>query len=1045
MRKRIGRVLALILAMSLIMINVCAAPATDEVENEKYQEALKLQQEVLDATGNLLGVVTADVEADTFEADTSEVSMEVDTVEEGLTNEIKGLIDNKLMQNQIVGKCFLYNVEFLVNGVRTEPNKDVKLTFKLDGYGLDSTKEMKTFYYNEANSPMGNAEAEIVETDWNNDGTENSIVMSGKRSTVYGGCLIEEQIEQVEQSDPEELENTVSGDVSGVEDMVCLEQRLENGTIIRVTAPNNAFDKNNVRNIKLSVKELGGQELAKITKQLENHAKTQKKKIITDGIVIYDVRLIVQKNNGKEMVVQPNRAIDVSFENTNITAGAGQTITAFEIGNGVVTEVQGASENNGKVTVKTQQLANVGYYVALPLAGGDDTVTEGEGTLADQIIIPDISNNWQIVKEGYKKSDSTKPHYKGEGEYPYFPEKNNIDVRMQKNIIPTGTENEFQVYLNVEPQLSWNEILRMTGLWLVNSASVSEDVLQQLDESKNAQWVKDNLSQGGSHVSKILGNKTELKEPDTTTHAGKVHEITVKYNIYDDGKLVDTSTVSPMYYALPKESTTTTILVRLPFQEHYSKVASKWEGNTLVVDIDEDDLFEGTGEFVLRDDKVNLKRASDPMGEYIQLLDGSIQTTNGSTSKVDVDGGKKNITWGFPENKDLPLDFSEYEIVTLENGSQTVYWKHAYEMMYKIRLDVMKNGFQSCASELGKDDADKTEEVYRYATNGITTLEYALVSETTDKLTSEKRATFEVPEVRGLLYNIEFQKIDSVTKQGLKGAGFTLIPVSGDANQPVTGDARYQATSGEDGYAKFHNLPWGTYKLEETKIPDDYKGSYQGEEITVCYTTGKEMLQKDHTIADGEPDGADKSGDEKNMLFLAGENGKIENTPEITIRWEIYKKSVSSEELFLEGAEFELKSTTVPAYTYIGISDVTGKLKWKDSSGMAVETVEIPHGRYELRETKAPAGYVKSDIVWMIDFYANKPPIITSQENSDLKFVLDDQEGIYKLYIINEPLYDLPETGGNGIYWYIVSGVLLLIAAGMLILYKNKRKEVLES
>ena len=42
-------------------------------------------------------------------------------------------------------------------------------------------------------------------------------------------------------------------------------------------------------------------------------------------------------------------------------------------------------------------------------------------------------------------------------------------------------------------------------------------------------------------------------------------------------------------------------------------------------------------------------------------------------------------------------------------------------------------------------------------------------------------------------------------------------------------------------------------------------------------------------------------------------------------------------------------------------------------------------------------------------------------------------------YLDNDIFYERPSTGGNGIYWYMVSGTLLLIA-GVLILYKNKKE-----
>ena len=40
----------------------------------------------------------------------------------------------------------------------------------------------------------------------------------------------------------------------------------------------------------------------------------------------------------------------------------------------------------------------------------------------------------------------------------------------------------------------------------------------------------------------------------------------------------------------------------------------------------------------------------------------------------------------------------------------------------------------------------------------------------------------------------------------------------------------------------------------------------------------------------------------------------------------------------------------------------------------------------------------------------------------------------------NDEIYKLPETGGAGVYWYTISGMLLMMGAS-LILYKNRRRQ----
>lgn len=158
--------------------------------------------------------------------------------------------------------------------------------------------------------------------------------------------------------------------------------------------------------------------------------------------------------------------------------------------------------------------------------------------------------------------------------------------------------------------------------------------------------------------------------------------------------------------------------------------------------------------------------------------------------------------------------------------------------------------------------------------------------------------------------------------------------------------------------------------------------------------------------------------------------------------WQMIKVSDSNDALKLKGAEFTL---TKDDKVYVGISDGNGQIEWTIDN-QPIDEKDIPAGTYTLEETKAPVGYMKSDDSWTVVISNTESPTVTSNNsNKELDVKDEDGDGIYEIEISNKPLFELPSNGGNGIYWYIVSGVLLLTAAGMLILYKNKRKEVLES
>ena len=132
----------------------------------------------------------------------------------------------------------------------------------------------------------------------------------------------------------------------------------------------------------------------------------------------------------------------------------------------------------------------------------------------------------------------------------------------------------------------------------------------------------------------------------------------------------------------------------------------------------------------------------------------------------------------------------------------------------------------------------------------------------------------------------------------------------------------------------------------------------------------------------------------------------------------------------LAGAEFALykadvngNQTTEQVETYT--SDNQGKIAITD----------LPIGNYVLVETKAPAGYQCSAIPWKITVADNRTITVTYNNNQ-----VEPNNNIYQL--TNTKVYSLPSTGGSGIYWYMIGGMVLMSTAAW-ILYKNKCREVL--
>jgi fibro-slime domain-containing protein len=150
-------------------------------------------------------------------------------------------------------------------------------------------------------------------------------------------------------------------------------------------------------------------------------------------------------------------------------------------------------------------------------------------------------------------------------------------------------------------------------------------------------------------------------------------------------------------------------------------------------------------------------------------------------------------------------------------------------------------------------------------------------------------------------------------------------------------------------------------------------------------------------------------------------------------QWQLikYSSSTADKTLTLEGAEFELEHND--GTTYKGVSDANGIVKWtKDNAEF---TDIFPDGSYTLTETAAPTGYALGDPVTFE--MKGGVPVNMNNETAVIK------DGILTFYYANEAIYSLPSSGSSGIYGYLLGGMLLMMAAS-LIVYKTKRGEVLK-
>ena len=224
----------------------------------------------------------------------------------------------------------------------------------------------------------------------------------------------------------------------------------------------------------------------------------------------------------------------------------------------------------------------------------------------------------------------------------------------------------------------------------------------------------------------------------------------------------------------------------------------------------------------------------------------------------------------------------------------------------------------------------------------------------------------------------------------------------------------------------------GSFAVEET---DNYGGVQelkQDNQGTITYE-GKKYSMVD-------PEGTTTiNGNSYKVTYSNYENGKqtitnTRNSEKIKIL-----KTGTNTELKLPGAKFTLKDSEGNP---IKLGNNTTGTYTSDGDGLVIEG-ELNTGTYKLKEIKSPDGYVVLPGVITITVSSEGDDKVTASGPSGMVSVKKSKDGVYEITVKNEVLYDLPSTGHTGIFNILMSGILLMFA-GILIIYKMKGKEVLK-
>ncbi len=296
--------------------------------------------------------------------------------------------------------------------------------------------------------------------------------------------------------------------------------------------------------------------------------------------------------------------------------------------------------------------------------------------------------------------------------------------------------------------------------------------------------------------------------------------------------------------------------------------------------------------------------------------------------------------------------------------------------------------------------------------------------------------TYKINVIKG---KIQIKK--TVTEAAKEGRTFTFNVKDSTgkdiSGSPVTVTVEADQTSGT---AVIENLPRGTYTVTEQN-----NDSYQ---------------IKKYGVVSGETDCQSSSGGDKVITFTLGNdtsendvirdytytsggvNGVASYTNEMVTSLDL-KKIAADTGTSLTGAKFKLeKKVSDDKWDPVKPENSDNGFEVLNGDDQ-VELTNLTSGDYRLTEITAPTGYMVLSSEIQFKVTQGKVTLTNAQGTASSMWELTtDTTKPPVLTIKNQKVYSLPEAGGNGIYWYMIGGMLLMVTSAW-ILYKNKCKEVL--
>ena len=436
-------------------------------------------------------------------------------------------------------------------------------------------------------------------------------------------------------------------------------------------------------------------------------------------------------------------------------------------------------------------------------------------------------------------------------------------------------------------------------------------------------------------------------------------------------------------------------------------------------------------------------------------------TIGGHSATVTVDAGIYTVTW------------SNQALGVMDSDGNVTPWTASFTL--KAKEDflggnvIATNGAES-GVKTGSSDNEKFEKFDQPAVN-VKLLDFTLKNEEEYVFKGDK---FDVYTDSGAYKWL----LDNMTGTGasvIKNLALTSIDdrnwnKQGDNSFTTSVDYSYDTTSDRLGtitYTFTREVVDGTIDSNGTALKEGTPVATWTLTVSYSPTSAADRLQQDTTRALTLSDnpGAEVEKKESTGTYK-------DNVATIALKLMKYGNGQNDAKYSLANAEFTLSTSGI-----LGPEDKKTTGDGTDSTTLGLITfADLKTGTYTLKETKAPEGWQLNNTEYTVsinkktdssDDAADKKYLYTirvsHQESdetvTDIDCTVDLKEGkvtdsegksialdelansdMLQLNVYDQMAYELPHTGGSGVYVYIIGGILLMLV-GALLIYKTKNNK----